>query len=98
MLAERMKELAASPKLQMQLASTSAAKAAAFAPSRFIHETLCIYRPWVDRPSHLSELSGPWPDITPSMAKTTSCPSASFPFQEQDTFLVPPAFVSPPPE
>jgi len=99
MLAERMKTLAASPQLQTQLAFASKAKAAAFEPARFIHETLRIYHPWLDKKSAPSaQLLESWPEITPSRAKTTSCPSASSSRLEHETIIVPPASFSLPPK
>jgi len=99
MLAERMKELAASPQLQTRLGLASAQKADAFSPSKFMQETLRVYQPWLDRQMHTSEqLLEPLPDITPSRAKTTSHPFASFPSREQDTIIVPPASLCPSPE
>jgi len=96
MLAKRMEELALSAQLQARLALACAHKASAFAPARFIYETSRLYYPWMEKPSPLSEqLLEPLPEFTPSMARTAS---ASLPFYEPDTLIVPPAFASSPPE
>jgi len=98
-LAACMQELAASPSLQAHLSSASASKAAAFLPAWFMHETLCLYKQWVDKQSQQSEqFLEPLPDITPSMARTTSTTSSLPSSPEQDTIIVPPASTPPPPK
>jgi len=101
MLAECMKTLASSPKLQTYLSSASLAKAPLFRPSVFTNETLRLYHEWTGKQLVPSETFFElMPDITPaaftpSKACTTPGLPSSFLPQEQDTIISPPASLSP---